>query len=177
METTKNKLTQEETIFFQNLRDYLDTPIYFYGSIQRDDYLPEYSDIDVDIFTNSENSIIIKLENYLNVKRNDFQKTLCIMDNKKRVVPGYKIKYNNEDKKINVEFSIFNEKYKKYVIESQKSKFSLSYYTCIILLVLKSLYYKFNIIPFKLFRQLKNYLIGITEEDKKNFIILDININ
>ena len=52
METTKNKLTPYEKDFFDKLRNYIDKPIYFYGSIQRDDYLPQASDIDIDIFSN-----------------------------------------------------------------------------------------------------------------------------
>jgi tRNA nucleotidyltransferase (CCA-adding enzyme) len=67
METTNNKLSSQEKDFFQNLKNYIDLPLYFYGSVQRYDYLPQYSDIDVDIFTNDEKSIIIKLQNFLNV--------------------------------------------------------------------------------------------------------------
>ena len=110
METTKNKLSQEETIFFQNLKSYLNTPLYFYGSIQRDDYLPRHSDIDVDIFTNDEKDVIIKLESFLDVNRSDFKKTLCVIDN--IVIIGYKIKYTDERNEINVELCVFNEKYK-----------------------------------------------------------------
>ena len=172
METTKNKLSQEETIFFQNLKSYLNTPLYFYGSIQRDDYLPKHSDIDVDIFTNDEKNAINKLESFLNVSRRDFKKTLCVIDN--IVIIGYKIKYIDERNKINVELCVFNEKYKKQVINLQKGKFHIPYYICIITLFFKILYYELNIIPFKLFRIIKNYLIGITEADKQNFIILEM---
>ena len=93
METTKNKLTHEEIVFFQNIKIILDTRLYFYGSIQRYDYLSPYSDIDVDIFTNDENSTIIKLQNYLNVKKKDFKKTLCLMFKSNIIIPGYKLKY------------------------------------------------------------------------------------
>jgi len=172
METTKNKLSQEEAIFFQNLKSYINTPIYFFGSIQRDDYLQKHSDIDVDIFTNDEKDAIIKLESFLNVKRRDFKKTLCVIDN--IVIIGYKIKYIDEANKINVELCIFNEKYKKQVINLQKKKFYIPYYICIMTLFFKILYYELNIIPFKLFRIIKNYLIGITDADKQNFIILEM---
>ena len=90
METTKNKLSQQESIFFEKLRNYLDTPLYFYGSIQRDDYLPQHSDIDVNIFSNDEKDIIIKLQNFLNVDRNNFKKTLLKMNNTNIIIPGYK---------------------------------------------------------------------------------------
>jgi len=174
METTKNKLTQDESFFFNKLSNYLDTKLYFYGSIQRDDYIQKYSDIDVDIFTNNEKDIIIKLEHFLDVKKEDFKKTLCIMDKTNKVVQGYKIKYIDDNKNINAEISIFNEKYKDIVLESQKVKFNISYVVCLLLLFIKILYYEFNIIPKNIFRKVKNYLIGITKKDKTNYIILNI---
>lgn len=174
METTKNKLSQQESVFFEKLRNYLDTPLYFYGSIQRDDYLPEHSDIDVNIFSNDEKDIIIKLQNFLNVDRNDFKKTLLKMKNTNVVIPGYKLKYNDKINKINAEFAIFNEKNKNLIIELHKSKFTISYFVCLIILFVKFLYYELKIIPSKIFRRLKNYFIGLTEEDNKNFIILNI---
>ena len=63
METTKNKLTPYEQSFFDNLRNYIEKPIYFYGSIQRDDYFPQMSDIDIDIFSDNEHSTVIMLQN------------------------------------------------------------------------------------------------------------------
>ena len=65
METTKNKLSSYESDFFNKLSNYLDTKLYFYGSIQRDDYKPGHSDIDVDIFTDNIHSALIKIQNLL----------------------------------------------------------------------------------------------------------------
>ena len=70
METTKNKLPVFAEHFFKKLGDYLDTKIYYYGSIQRSDYFPDSSDIDVDIFTENENSTITKLQHFLKIDRN-----------------------------------------------------------------------------------------------------------
>ena len=90
------------------------------------------------------------------------------------IIPGYKLKYNDKINKINAEFAIFNEKNKNLIIELHKSKFSISYFVCLIILFIKFLYYELKIIPSKIFQRLKNYLIGITEEDNNNFIILNI---
>lgn len=64
-----NRLTQNEKIFFDNLSNYIDKKIYFYGSIQRPDYIKGKSDIDIDIFTDNESSTIQKLCNFLNKKK------------------------------------------------------------------------------------------------------------
>ena len=65
METTKNKMSHFAEKFFHKLKNYLDTKLYYYGSIQRNDYFPNSSDIDVDIFTDNEQSTITKLQNFL----------------------------------------------------------------------------------------------------------------
>jgi tRNA nucleotidyltransferase (CCA-adding enzyme) len=60
METTKNKLPENINLFFEKLKNYLDAELYFYGSVQRNDYFHGSSDIDVDIFTHDENNTFIK---------------------------------------------------------------------------------------------------------------------
>jgi predicted nucleotidyltransferase len=61
METTKNNLPENVKNFFNDLRKYLDTKLLFYGSVQRSDYFPESSDIDVDIFTDNVGSTMSKM--------------------------------------------------------------------------------------------------------------------
>jgi predicted nucleotidyltransferase len=61
METTRNNLTPYSKHFFDSLSNYLDTKLYFFGSIQRRDYFPNSSDIDVDIFTDNEPGTILKI--------------------------------------------------------------------------------------------------------------------
>ena len=54
METTKNELPYKLKRFFYKLENDLDTKLYFYGSIQRNDYVAGKSDIDVSIFTDND---------------------------------------------------------------------------------------------------------------------------
>ena len=76
METTRNELPPYAKEFFYKLSNYLDTKIYFYGSVQRPDYFPASSDIDVDIFTDNESSTISKLQYFLGVEKFKFKKFL-----------------------------------------------------------------------------------------------------
>ena len=64
MEITKNKLTSYEKDFFDKLKNQINKPIYFYGSIQRDDYFPQSSDIDINIFSDNIFSTKILLQNF-----------------------------------------------------------------------------------------------------------------
>ena len=69
MENTKNKLPENVNVFFNKLSDYLDTKLLFYGSVQRGDYFPGSSDIDVDIFTDNVNSTVTKMQHFLYTKK------------------------------------------------------------------------------------------------------------
>lgn len=76
MTKTRNKLPDTTNNFLTNLSEYLQTELYFYGSIQRGDFFPGHSDIDIDIFTSNEKSTINTLSNYLQIDKNKFKKVI-----------------------------------------------------------------------------------------------------
>jgi hypothetical protein len=61
METTKNDFSPYEKTFFNKMSNYIGEPIFFFGSIQRSDYFPGLSDIDIDIFTFDEKTTLMRL--------------------------------------------------------------------------------------------------------------------
>ena len=80
METTKNNLPPNVKDFFYNLSEYLDTKMLYFGSVQRSDYVPGKSDIDVDIFTDNENSVIAKMQHFLGVSKKEFKSIVWVID-------------------------------------------------------------------------------------------------
>jgi hypothetical protein len=170
MEDKINKrLTETQKDFFNKLSVYIENPIYFYGSINRSDYLPGKSDIDIDIFTDNETSTIHKLCNYLNLNRNVFRKSVYKIDSK--MVYGYKGKYEDETNNINVEISVYNNRYKNTVLHDQESTNVLPFYVTIILIIAKFLYYNLGILPKDMYRKCKQYLMNKGGEMK--FILVD----
>ena len=136
METTKNDLPQDTKQFFYKLSEYLDTKLLYYGSVQRSDYVPGKSDIDVDIFTDNPDSLISKLQHFLHLNKNKFKKTMYIIDDK--TVYGYKVKYQDKEKKIKTEFAIYSEEDKATVIAQHQKKMVLPIYISILLYILKT---------------------------------------
>jgi hypothetical protein len=171
MENTQNKLTPYQKHFFDTLRNYIDKPIYFYGSIQRNDYLPGKSDIDIDIFTDNERSTIYTLCNFLNLKTNNFKKSVYKIG--KEVVRGYKTKYVDEDNNITLEISLYNENVKGIIIKEHLGNNALPFHISIVLMIIKFLYYKLNIIPKDAFVRCKQFLMN--DNDEMKFIVLDGN--
>ena len=98
METTNNKMPEYNDIFFEKLKQYLDTKIYFFGSVQRDDYFQKGSDIDVAIFTDNIKSTVTKLKNLLNFSADDFKTFVWRLNYDSSLVKGYKTIYREDDK-------------------------------------------------------------------------------
>lgn len=175
METTKNKLTSYEENFFNNLRDYLDTPLYFYGSIQRSDYKSQQSDIDIDIFSENENDTILKLQNLLNMDKRDFKRIVYKIDKLNIVVYGYKAKYIDKKNKLTVEIGIFNIKYKNAVLYEHQSKFNLPYYLSLILIFFKFLHYDLCILPLAYYSKIKKFFINTCyDNNMSEFVTVDL---
>jgi hypothetical protein len=158
MTKTKNKLPESTNNLFNNLSEYLQTQLYFYGSVQRSDYFPGHSDIDVDIFTHNEKSTVNTLSNYLQIDKKKFKKVVW-KNEKNRIIYGYKKYYENELLNIKIEFSIYNEKYKNDVLESHEYKTNLPLHIVILLYLLKIVYYKLDIIDSKIYKKYKHYIL------------------
>ena len=135
-----NRLTYNQREFFDKLSFYIDKPLHFYGSIQRPDYIQGKSDIDVDIFTDNESSTIQMLCNFLHIVRSQFKKTVFKINS--HMVYGYKGKYEDEKTGVNVELSIYNNKYKELVLDDHNKCQYLPFYITITLFIIKILFYK-----------------------------------
>lgn len=178
METTKHKLPENIKTFFNDLSKYLDTKLLFYGSIQRSDYFPGSSDIDVDIFTDNVGSTITRMQHFLHVKKSSFKKIVWKLSHNGKVVYGYKIMYKNPDLNLSAEFSIYNNKYKKGVLEQHLKKTVIPFYATIMLFIIKKLYYDLHILSLSYYRYFKMKIlstcIGLPDEQ---FLVLNVNNN
>jgi len=172
METTKNELPKNVRRFFYQLSDYLDTKFLYFGSVQRSDYVPGKSDIDVDVFTDNEYSLMAKMQHYLHVQKNDFKKVAWII--KDVPVYGYKLKYENEKEGIIAEFSIYNEKFKDVVLSQHNTKHVLPIYITILLYIIKVFYYQIPLLTPKTYGYLKRVVLngGLGEEIDAKFLVL-----
>ena len=176
METTNNKLTSEQIKFFKKLSNYLDTKLYYYGSIQRKDYFPGTSDIDVCIFTDNNTETKYKLISFLGLKKNEYKKIIFKLHKSNKMVYGYKIKYKNETTKINVEFSIYNEKDKEHVLTEHNSKKDLPFYILWLLIIVKFFYYNLEILPKSIYYKCKRFIMNyMVEGEDTEFVIIDGN--
>jgi predicted nucleotidyltransferase len=175
METTKNTLSPYAKVFFTKLSNYLETPMYFFGSIQRSDYFPKSSDIDVDIFTDNENSTMVKMQHFLHIEKYKFKKFVYRLEKSNKMVHGYKVSYKEKEHFLFAEFSIYNEKYKDLVLEEHKRKIFLPFYISFFLVILKYFYYDFGIMPKFIYFKIKKFLMNFCIDGKNTeFVVIDL---
>ena len=153
--------------FFIDLQNYLDTELYFYGSVNRSDYVHGKSDIDVAIFTDNEYSTMSKLQHFLHVKRESFDKIVWKLESK--MIYGYKIKcdkYTNSK----CEIAIYNNDFKKTLINDMSNYNSIPFYIGILLFILKTLHYTFPILSSKTYSDYKRFIFNRLMVNKKDTI-------
>jgi hypothetical protein len=158
MNVIRDDLPKDVKDFFKRLENYLDTDLYFYGSVNRSDYIHNKSDIDVAIFTDNEYSIINSLQHFLHVKRNAFDKVVWKING--TMIYGYKIiceKYID----IKCEIAIYNNDFKEILLTEITQYNTIPLYLSVLLFILKTLYYTFPIISKKMYSEYKRYLFNV----------------
>jgi hypothetical protein len=171
METTYNKLPEQTETLLIQLKNYLQTPLYFYGSVQRIDYLSDDSDVDVDIFTSNEKTTIYSLINFFKLKKSDISP--CVYHSStNETIKCYKLEYNNPIKKIRLEISIYNEKDKQTILNEHINHSNMPFICTLLLLILKIFYYKLGIIDKDAFLELKHVFIHLFDKKKPFFVDL-----
>lgn len=153
-------LTEDNKIFFNNFENYLDEPIYFFGSILRNDF-NKRSDIDIAIFTENTEACIYKITSFLKIDKKKIKDVYWKIPKTNRVANGKKVIYkSNEDKNLVVEISIYDIKYKDEILFEYYKKSNLPFHAAILLNILKLLHYDINIIDRKIYSYLKKNILS-----------------
>lgn len=155
--------------FFRRLENYLDTNLYFYGSVNRDDYIHDKSDIDIAIFTDNEYSTITKLQHFLHVKRDAFDKVVWKLEG--NMIYGYKIKCEKYIR-IKCEIAIYNSDFKDVLLKEIRQYNSVPTHITLLLYILKLIYYTFPIISEKTYSSYKRYIFNEIMLQKRDTIFL-----
>jgi hypothetical protein len=155
MNTIRDDLPKKTKDFFKKIENYLDTELFFYGSVNRSDYVHDKSDIDVAIFTDNEYSTMAKLQHFFKVKQSAFDKVVWKLDGK--MIYGYKLKIKEK----NTEIAIYNNDFKEKLIEElNKPIIHKTILTTTLLLLLKLFYYQLPLLPTKCYLKCKGFILN-----------------
>jgi hypothetical protein len=167
MNTIRDDFPKELKKFFIDLQNYIETDLYFYGSVNRPDYVHGKSDIDVAIFSDNEYSTISKLQHFLRVKKEAFDKIVWKING--IMLYGYKIKC---DEHINskCEIAIYNNDFKSTLLKEISQYNSIPIHIYVMLFILKTFYYTIPILSKKTYSEIKRYIFNKLMIDKKDTI-------
>jgi hypothetical protein len=157
--------------FFLNLQNYVDSPLYFYGSVNRSDYVHTKSDIDVAIFTDNEYSMMTKIQHFLRVKRNAFDKVVWKLEGK--IIYGYKIicsEYTDFVEAKKCEIVVYNNDFKETILNEMRKYNEIPFYIKMMLFVIKTLYYTFPLLSSKTYSDYKRIIFNKIMIDKKDTV-------
>lgn len=159
IEQIKDKIGQDKYEFFKKLQSYLDTKLYFYGSVNRFDYFNGSSDLDIAVITDDVNGLIFKLQTYLHLKKSEVKQIYQSFHVKPpKLIKGYKVKYENNHKNLSFDILVYDEKYRKIVINNLNESNSIPFYIVFLLLIIKSFYYNMGIIGKETYLHLKHWM-------------------
>jgi|LauGreDrversion4_2_1035121.scaffolds.fasta_scaffold01339_18 predicted nucleotidyltransferase len=160
--------------FFINLQNYLDTELYFYGSVNRKDYVHGKSDIDIAIFTDNEYSMIAKLQHFLHVRRDVFDKIVWKLEGE--MIYGYKIKCDKYTKS-KCEIAIYNNDFKEILLNEITADTKMSFFVASLLFILKTVYYTVPLISSQTYSEYKRFLFNKIMVNKKDSVFFLIKEN
>ena len=171
MEYTKNKIPDDIKNVINKFKKYIDTKIYFYGSIQRRDYFISKSDIDILIFTDNTDAMIHKVSHYFHINKKKIRK--IVWNYKNKVLEGYKVLYYNDNPKFRLEITISNEKYKKDILDYQRMPINMTFFMSLLLILLKCIYYNLQLIPTSYYRYYKTIIFDNIRGEPSSFTYID----
>jgi predicted nucleotidyltransferase len=158
MEDIKDRLGNYKYNFFNNLQNYVESELIFFGSIKRFDFLKNSSDIDIIIITDNVKSLLYKVQSFLNIKKTDIKKIYQQYSVNDNIVSGYKIKYDDKDSDMSFDLLIYDDKFRTDVMKNINDINNLPIYMLIILYILKSLHYSLYLIPKSIYNYLKCFI-------------------
>ena len=156
MEDIQDRVSERNYNFIKNLEDYIGCKLLFFGSIKRSDYVQNSSDIDIAIITDNVQDTIIKLKFFLDMDNRKIRKIVQKFPKNDDIVNGYKTNYNDYDNDLSIEIVVYDEKYRKHVMESINNINNFPFYITYILLIIKFFYYKLNFISSGTYKWIKD---------------------
>ena len=159
MEEIKDRLTERNYYFLKRMEEYIEAKLIFFGSIKRCDFIKNHSDIDIAIISDNVEDTLIKLKNFLDIDNRKIRKIFQKFPNNNTIVYGYKTNYDDIDNNLSIEIILYNEKYRKQVMESINNINSFPFYITYFLIIIKFFYYKLNLISGTTYKWFKNVLM------------------
>ena len=173
LEELKDKLNKNHYNYFLQLKEQINLPLYFLGSITRCDYIKDKSDLDIEVFTDNIDSTILKIECLFDYYQRKTKRRFIIFEINKIPISGYKYYFKDNKRDISFDFTIYNTSCKNIVLHHRSIQQNIPYILNLFLLMIKVLYYYLNIISNSAYSYIKNLFWKLYIPEKSSIISLE----
>jgi hypothetical protein len=158
LEEIKDKLSKNQYDYFLQLKEKIDLPLYFLGSITRYDYIKGKSDLDVEVFTDNIDSTVLKIEYLFDYYQRKKDKKFIIFKINNNPISGYKYYFKDKKLDLSFDFTIYNKACKNIVLHHRIIEKNIPFLFGIFLLMIKILYYYLSVINNNTYSYIKKQL-------------------
>jgi hypothetical protein len=166
LEEVKDKLSENQYDYFVQLQEQIDLPLYFLGSITRCDYIKGKSDLDIEVFTDNLNSIVLKIEYLFDYYQRKTNRKFIVFEISNIPISGYKYYFKDKQRDVSFDFTIYNKACKNSVLHHRIIEKNLPYLLSIFLVMIKILYYHLSIISNTTYSYIKKYFWRLYNPEK-----------
>ena len=166
LEEVKDKLGKNQYNYFLQIKEQIDLPLYFLGSITRCDYIKGKSDLDIEVFTDNFDSTILKMEYLFDYYQRKRTRNFIVFKINNIPISGYKYYFKDKQRNICFDFTIYNKSSKNIVLHHRIIEKNLPYLLSLFLVMIKILYYHLSIINNSIYSYIKKYFWKLYNPEK-----------
>jgi len=167
----KDKLSNDQYLYFLELQEKIDLPLYFMGSITRSDYIKGKSDLDIEVFTDNIASTKEKLNYLFNYYETQEENMVIIFKIKDVPFSAYKYKVNQSG--IQFDLTLYKKESKKTILHYRNLEINVPFIISAFLIIIKFFHYRLNIINDRNYYLIKKNLWELYNNDKVFFNLLN----
>lgn len=163
MQHTRHALTDRQSHFFRQLQMRTQCVPYFYGSIQRADYIAGDSDIDLSLFAANPEACVSALALWLGIPKTEIHPFVWRVD-RGAVVHGYKYAHrdtHDPHAPWSCDICIYSRRDRPILLEEYREKMHLPWWTIGALVLLKLLHYWIGIVGLDTYKWWKKRITSL----------------
>ena len=166
LEEVKDKLGKNQYNYFLQIKEQIDLPLYFLGSITRCDYIKGKSDLDIEVFTDNFDSTILKMEYLFDYYQRKRTRNFIVFKINNIPISGYKYYFKDKQQNICFDFTIYNKSSQNIVLHHRIIEKNIPYLLSLFLVMIKILYYHLSIINNSIYSYIKKYFWKLYNPEK-----------
>ena len=167
----KEKLSTEQYLYFLELQEKIDLPLYFMGSITRSDYIKGKSDLDIEVFTDNIASTKEKLNYLFNYYETQEENIAIIVKIKDVPFSGYKYKVNQDG--IQFDLTLYKKVSQKTILYYRTREINVPFTISAFLIIIKFFHYHLNILNDRNYYLIKKSVWELYNSEKVFFKLLN----